>query len=84
MTSIVCRKGLKNLSQNRKEGRPRARENCVRNSLGIGYYLRQDGSIRCKCTYKYSPEENLHLDAGSPVHYDRDGIPVPDAIEPIE
>lgn len=66
------------------DGTEIATETYDKKSGGIGYYLRQDGSIKCKCTYRYSPEDNLYVAAGAPVYYDRDGLPVPDATEPIE
>ncbi len=51
---------------------------------GVGYYLRQDGSIRSKYTYEYMPELNAYGNAGNPVYYDASGTPVPDATKPID
>ena len=51
---------------------------------GIGYYLRQDGSIKSKYVYEYSPEHNGYVSAGRPVYYDQFGIAVPDAPTPKE
>ena len=35
---------------------------------GVGYYLRQDVSIRSKYTYEYMPELNVYGNAGNPVY----------------
>jgi hypothetical protein len=51
---------------------------------GVGYYLRQDGTIRSKYTYEYMPELNVYGNAGNPLYYDANGTPVPDATEPID
>ena len=66
------------------DGTEIATETYDKKSGGVGYYLRQDGSIKCKCVYEYSPEDNLYVAAGSPVYYDRDGLPVPGATAPID
>lgn len=66
------------------DGTEIATERCDKRSGGIGYYLRQDGTIKSKYTYKYSPEDGLYISAGSPVYYDRKGNPVSGATEPIE
>ena len=50
---------------------------------GVGYYLRQDGTIRRKHTYEYMPELNMYGSVGV-VFYDSTGKPVPDAKEPID
>jgi hypothetical protein len=66
------------------DGTEIATETYDKASGGIGYYLRQDGSIKSKYTYEYSPDDQLYVSAGVPVYYDRKGNPVPDATEPIE
>ena len=66
------------------DGTEIATETYDKTSGGIGYYLRQDGTIKSKYTYEYSPEDNLYVNAGSPVYYDRSGNPVPGATSPIE
>ncbi|QEG40190.1 hypothetical protein UC8_21960 [Roseimaritima ulvae] len=51
---------------------------------GVGYYLRQDGTIRSIYTYEYMPDVNMYGNAGNPVYYDTSGTPVLDASEPID
>ena len=66
------------------EGNEIATENFDRHNGGIGYYLRQDGTIRSKYTYKYMPDLNVYGNAGNPLYYNASGEPVPDATGPIE
>jgi len=66
------------------DGTEIATETYDKASGGIGYYLRQDGTIKSKYTYEYSPEDRLYVNAGFPVYYDRNGNPAPGATEPIE
>ena len=66
------------------DGREIATEEFDKATGGVGYYLRQDGTIRSKYTYEYMPELNVYGNAGNPVYYDASGTPVPDATEPID
>ena len=40
---------------------------------GVGYYLRQDGAIKSKYTYSYSPSENLYVADGDATYFRPDG-----------
>lgn len=66
------------------DGRELATETYDKATGGVGYYLRQDGTIRSKYTYEYMPDVNMYGNAGKPVYYDASGKPVPDATEPID
>ncbi|MCC9656730.1 hypothetical protein [Rhodopirellula halodulae] len=66
------------------DGRELATETYDKATGGVGYYLRQDGTIRSKYTYEYMPDVNMYGNAGKPVYYDASGTPVPDATEPID
>ncbi len=66
------------------DGTEIATETYDKKSGGIGYFLRQDGTIKSKYVFVYSPEDNLFVSASRPIYYDRDGQPVPGATEPIE
>ena len=66
------------------DGTELATETYDKTSGGVGYYLRQDGSIKSKYTYEYSPADNLYIGAGQPVYYDRNSVPVSEAMEPIQ
>ncbi len=66
------------------DGQEIATETYDKKSGGVGYYLRQDGTIRSKYTYEYVPELNVYGNATFPLYYDKNGIPVPDAKTPID
>ena len=66
------------------DGREVATEQYDKSSGGVGYYLRQDGTIRSKYTYEYMPDINMYGNAGGAVYYDALGRPVPDANKPID
>ncbi|MCG7755012.1 hypothetical protein, partial [Flavihumibacter cheonanensis] len=40
---------------------------------GVGYYLRQDGTIESKYTYSYSPSERTYVADGDATFYRPDG-----------
>ena len=42
-------------------------------SGGVGYYLREDGSIKCKMQYQYSPSDRMYLAEGTAIYYAPDG-----------
>jgi hypothetical protein len=65
-------------------GREIATETCDKRNGGVGYYLRQDGTIRSKYTYGYMPELNVYGNAEFPLSYDKSGTPLSDAKEPID
>jgi hypothetical protein len=50
---------------------------------GVGYYLRQDGTIHSKHTLEYMPDINMYGSVGV-VYYDSAGRPMPDATQPID
>lgn len=66
------------------DGRELATETYDKEKGGVGYYLRQDGTIRTKHTYEYQPDSNMYGSVGNPIYYDASGTPVPDATEPID
>lgn len=66
------------------DGREIATETFDKETGGVGYYLRQDGTIRSKYTYEYVPEDNVYGSAQFPLFFDRNGQPVPGATEPID
>lgn len=66
------------------DGREIATETFTKASGGVGYYLRQDGTIRSKYTYEYMPDINMNGNVGGQVYYDTAGQPVPGATEPID
>ncbi|QDS95117.1 hypothetical protein FF011L_39040 [Roseimaritima multifibrata] len=66
------------------DGREIATETYDKRNGGVGYYLRQDGTIRSKYTYEYMPDLNVYGNAEFPLYYDKSGTPVPDAKEPID
>lgn len=59
------------------EGREIATETYDKQKGGVGYFLRQDGSVRSKCNYKYVPEDNMYGTVGSPLfhEYERTACP---------
>jgi len=66
------------------DGHEIATETYDKETGGTGYFLRQDGSIRSRHTFKYSPKENDYLGSGRPLYYDRTGVPIPEAKHPID
>jgi antitoxin component YwqK of YwqJK toxin-antitoxin module len=40
---------------------------------GVGYYLREDGSIRMKVHYIFRPSDRLFIADGEATHYDEQG-----------
>jgi len=66
------------------EGNEIATETYDKATGGVGYYLRQDGTIRSKYTYEYMTDLNVYGNAGNPIYYDASGKPVPNATEPID
>jgi antitoxin component YwqK of YwqJK toxin-antitoxin module len=57
----------------RPDGTEIATEEFNRKTGGIGYYLRQDGSIKSKCTYTYSPSDHMYVANGDVTFYNADG-----------
>jgi antitoxin component YwqK of YwqJK toxin-antitoxin module len=47
-----------------------------RKTGGIGYYLRQDGSIRMKVHYAFDPKERMYFADGEAIRYDEQGAPI--------
>ena len=68
----------------RPDGHEIATETYDKSNGGVGYYLRQDGTIRSKYTYEYLPAENVYGSADFPLYYDKSGTPVPDAKERMD
>ncbi|MEN0111294.1 MAG: hypothetical protein AAF805_11285 [Planctomycetota bacterium] len=66
------------------EGGEIATETYDKETGGVGYYLRQDGTIRAKCEYEYDHISRGYVSVQRPLYYDRNGNPVPDASEPID
>lgn len=66
------------------DGREIATETFDIKSGGVGYDLRQDGTIRSKFTSKYVPAENVYGNAEFPVYDDATGSPAPNAKDPID
>lgn len=60
-----------------------ATESFDKQTGGVGYYLRQDGTIRSKHSYEYVADDNVYGSVGV-IYYDQSGQPVPDASESIE
>ena len=60
-----------------------ATESFTKQTGGVGYYLRQDGTIRSKHTYEYDADEKMYFSIGV-VYYDKSGQPAPEATEPID
>lgn len=65
------------------DGTELATETFDKKSGGVGYYLRQDGTIRSKHTFEYDARENLYSGVDI-LYYDKTGRPVPDAVKPID
>lgn len=57
----------------RPDGTEVATEEYDKQSGGVGYYLRQDGSIKRKFTYIYSPTDHAYLADGEAKYYLPDG-----------
>ena len=50
-----------------------ATEECDKSTGGVGYYLRQDGTIKSKYTYTYSPSDQMYIADGEATFYRVDG-----------
>ena len=57
----------------RPDGTEIATEDYSKQSGGVGYYLRQDGTIKSKYTYAYSPDDNSYFADGEVTEYNADG-----------
>lgn len=57
----------------RPDGTEIAIEEYDKHSGGVGYYLRQDGSIRSKYSYAYSPTDDTYFAHGEVTEYNVDG-----------
>jgi len=68
------------------DGSELATELFDKKSGGIGYYLRQNGTIKSKHAYEYEYDHDfgfgMYYSVGA-TYYDKQGNPVPDATEPI-
>ena len=60
-----------------------ATESFDKQTGGVGYYLRQDGTIRSKHTYEFDAGINMYGSVDV-AYYDKSGEPVPDANQPID
>lgn len=57
----------------RPDGTEIATEEYDKTTGGVGYYLRQDGTIRSKYTYSYSASDHLYVADGDAILYRADG-----------
>ena len=65
------------------DGTELATETYNKKTGGVGYFLRQDGTIHTKHIWEYDPESNAYSSA-SVVYHDTSGKPVIDADKPID
>lgn len=66
------------------DGSEIATETYSKSDGGVGYFLRQDGTIKSRYEFVYSPEDKLYVSDSPPLYYDLSGKPIPSATEPIE
>ena len=65
------------------DGTEIATETYDRKNGGVGYYLRQDGTIRSTHTYEYDSDIKMYGSVGV-VYHDKSGLPVVGADKPID
>ena len=65
------------------DGTEIATETYSKKTGGVGYFLRQDGTIHATHTWEYDPEFNAYS-SGSVVYHDKSGKPLIDADKPID
>lgn len=57
----------------RPDGTEIATSRFDKESGGVGYYLREDGSIKSKLRYEFSPSDRMYVAEGTATHFAPDG-----------